>query len=92
MHKNLERLRDQKAQDTAVVCYCVGLTCSGCEENTIEVYKAGFNVMYERAKILEEALEWYSIPGNCACSREPWKDGIDLCKAHEALKKYRGEG
>lgn len=65
--KEMEKKRDELAEDCATFCRCSGPTCSGCEESTKKLIKTGWDACAEEYEDLEEklnkaieALEFYA--------------------------------
>lgn len=50
-------------------------------------YEAGYKAAMEKAKVLEDALDWYAQTGDGAYSQAHL-----YLRAKAALKEYRGEG
>ena len=66
------------------VAECINIHC-GCELGT--AYEAGYKAAMEKAKVLEDALDWYAQTGDGAYSQAHL-----YLRAKAALKKYRGDG
>jgi hypothetical protein len=53
--ESLKEKRDRLAEATSELCYCVGITCSGCEANTKTLVKYGWDACQsELLPIIEE--------------------------------------
>lgn len=52
----------------------------------LEAYEAGYKAAMEKAKVLEEALEWYAQEGEGLYTQSRL-----YLRAKSALKQYRGE-
>ena len=64
--------------------------CYGCcqvASDYEDAFKAGYKAAIEKAKVLEDALDWYAQTGDGAYSQAHL-----YLRAKAALKKYRGEG
>ena len=42
------KLRDELAKDIAQFCWCAGGACSGCEENSMKLFKKGWDAKAKR--------------------------------------------
>ena len=64
--------------------------CYGCcqvASDYEDAFKAGYKAAMEKAKVLEDALDWYAQTGDGAYSQAHL-----YLRAKAALQKYRGEG
>lgn len=85
MTKSYKELRDRAADDITISCYCAGPTCSGCEENTKELFCIGHDHGVFESEIVKRLVEGIR---NSIARSDDYGDSYYSSPIRETIKIY----